>query len=68
MNRIEIPQHPPFTVEQFLAGANVSRSFLYGLPEDKRPRWAKINGKRLLLESPMQWLERIAARDEQIAV
>ena len=68
MNRIEIPQHPPFTVEQFLDGANISRSFLYGLSEDKGPRWTKINGKRILLESPMQWLERIAARGEQKAV
>ena len=67
MSKTEIPQCPPFTVEQFLAGANVSRSYLYSLREDKRPRWAKINGKRFIMETPLQWLERISARDEQVA-
>ena len=56
MSKTEIPQCPPFTVEHFLAGANVSRSYLYGLREDKRPSWAKINGKRVIMETPLQWL------------
>jgi len=63
--RIEVPQYPPYTMKQFSIGANISRSYLYNLPEDMRPRWAKIKGRRFIIESPIQWLERIEAHNEQ---
>ena len=66
--KIEIPQRPPYTMKQFSIGANISRSYIYNLPEDMRPQWAKIGGRRFIMESPIEWLKRISAHDEQAAV
>ena len=63
MSEIEVPRHPPYTIKQFAIGANASRSYIYSLPEDLHPRWAKIKGRRFIMETPLQWLERVAALD-----
>ena len=67
MDKTEIPKRPPYTMKQFSIGVNASRSFLYNLPEDMHPRWAKIKGRRFITETPLEWIERIAARDEKAA-
>ncbi len=49
-----------WTVDQFAAAAGVSRSLLYDLPADHWPRAVKLGRRRLIIEAPGAWLQRIA--------
>ena len=49
------------SVETFVKEAGISRATLYALIPECAPRFTKIGGKRLIIESPADWLERIAA-------
>jgi hypothetical protein len=38
-----------------------TRAFIYGLPENQKPRTVKIGRRRFVLETPQEYLERMAA-------
>jgi predicted DNA-binding transcriptional regulator AlpA len=56
-----------WSIEQFAQAAGLSRSRIYLFPESEAPRSVKIGRRRVYVESPKAWLERLAAaqRDAQ---
>lgn len=44
--------------------ANISRALLYKLPPEQQPFSVKVAKRRIIRESPADWLARIAAAQE----
>ena len=61
----EQKQKPPalpvagFHVDPWCRAAGISRPTYYSLPEAAKPRSVKVGDRRLILETPAAWLERI---------
>jgi len=50
-----------FYVSQWCQQAKIGRSFFYELPPELAPRQVTIGRRRLVIEDPRAWAERIAA-------
>lgn len=48
------------SIPEWAALAGVSRSTFYALPDTHRPRTVKIGKRLVIIESPAEWLERMA--------
>ena len=49
-------------VNEFAAQLGASRSFVYSLPPELQPKSVKIGRRRFYIESPPDYLQRIAAQ------
>ena len=47
-------------IPEWSALAGISRSTYYALPSQYRPRTVKIGKRLVIIESPAEWLERMA--------
>jgi predicted DNA-binding transcriptional regulator AlpA len=45
----------------FCEAVGLSRSYIYMLPEDRRPHSVKLGKRRVIVEAPSDWLQRIGA-------
>ncbi len=50
------------SIDQFVREAGICRASYYNLPTDCQPRSVKIGKRRIVIESPTGWLERMAER------
>ena len=58
----ETVTNPTRSISRWCHEAGLSRSYLYGLPPEQRPEMLKITARKTyVLESPEQWLTRLAA-------
>ena len=62
------PQKTGLTVKEFCAGSGISNSTYYGIPPGDKPKQITIGSKVIILESPADWLARIAKRGKGIAL
>jgi len=49
-----------YPVRKWLAETSISRSYLYALPPEQQPRSVKLGRRRIIIETPGDWLKRIA--------
>ena len=49
-------------IVQWTAALNRGREWFYSLPDEARPASITINGRRLVVESPQDYVARIAAQ------
>jgi len=50
-------------VQEWVTSAGIGRTFFYKLPAELAPRQVTVGKRRLVVESPREWGERIARAD-----
>ena len=55
------PAQAGFNISDWCAATTVSRASLYKLPSNEKPHSVKLQKRRIILESPGDWLARMAA-------
>jgi predicted DNA-binding transcriptional regulator AlpA len=56
-----------FRPKQFASACGFSRTTLYALPEEQRPRSVKVGHARVIVETPAAWLQRLAQMQQVAA-
>lgn len=51
-----------WTIDTFTRGAKISRGMYHALPEESKPKHVKLGKLVRIIESPTDWLRRMAAR------
>jgi hypothetical protein len=52
-------QQAGWSPDAFSKSVGLTRSYLYTLPDDKRPESVKVGRRRIITEAPQDWLARI---------
>ena len=63
-NKDAIPAPVGHRVGAFVRAVGISRSGLYALPADQRPRSVAIGRRRIITEAPAAWLARVGKHAE----
>jgi hypothetical protein len=53
-----------WSIPAFCASCDFSRASYYNLPDDLRPRSIKLGKRHIIIESPAEYLARLAAMQE----
>jgi hypothetical protein len=48
-----------WSIERYAEATGVSRAMLYALPPAKQPQFVKIGRRRIIVEPPAAWLQRV---------
>lgn len=61
---ISPPSKPEFNLSSWCKAIGCTRAFIYELPPEKQPRTVKIGRRRFVIETPREYLERMASVQE----
>ena len=61
----KLPEFVALRAREFFANSPIARNTEYTLPQEQRPRSIRVGGTRVFLETPSDWLKRIAAAQEE---
>ena len=50
-----------WSVAEWAPAAGISRAMHYKLNDEQRPRFVRVGDLRVIVESPSDWLQRVAA-------
>lgn len=56
-----------FRIKEFATACGLSRATIYALPQTQQPKSIKIGRARVIVESPQQFLQRLAEAQQQAA-
>ena len=51
-----------YAIARWAPAAGISKALFYTLPDNVRPRSVTVGARRIIIESPADWLKRIADR------
>jgi hypothetical protein len=69
MKKIESiqPGQAGFRVKQFARACGISRTTIYALPEDQKPKVVRIGRAVVIVETPAAFLQRLAQMQQETA-
>jgi hypothetical protein len=65
MNKVILdPERAGWSIGAWCSSADISRALLYRLPAVQQPKSVKVGKRRIICESPFDWLRRMASEQD----